>query len=343
MPTSENYSAITTGEVDADSPLDASLLGKIRAAIINLHERLGGSYDATIENHNHDGVNSALIEIGPNFVRNGSFESGTSGWTITQYTGGTVATNTANDMDGATALAFTSTSVANGGGDATSAGFMPVSGGRSYRASCMVKAGASNVSSKLEVIWYSDAQAQISATTVCSETSTPTTASIRGGTVVAPSNARYAKLKFTGCVPGVGSSTGTVYVDGIVLTFGAPPVEAGTAVLVDAGDATATTSASFVKVKEVAIHVEGRVRVTFDVAQTLGSQGDGQVYINGSPIGAVHVNNGTVPSVSASDDVSVTVGDLVQVYARRTSGSGDIAIKNMQIKTAVQMLPYVAL
>lgn len=342
MPTSENYSAITTGEVDADSPLDASLLGKIRAAIINLHERLGGSYDATIENHNHDGVNSALIEIGPNFVRNGSFESGTSGWTITQYTGGTVATNTGNDMDGATALAFTSTSVANGGGDATSAGFMTVSGGRSYRPSCMVKASTGNVSCQLEAIWYSDAQAQISATTVFSETSTPTSAAIRGGTVVAPSNARYAKLKFTGCVPGVGSSTGTVYVDGIVFTFGAPPVEAGNAILVDAGDATATISGSFVKVKEVAIHVEGRVRVTFDVAQT-GAAGDGQVFINGVAVGAVHVNNGTVPSVSASDDVSVAVGDLVQVYARRTSGSGDITIKNMQIKTAVQMLPYVAL
>lgn len=54
---SKNFSAPTDGQVDADSPLDTTLLTQIRDALIHLEEWLGMSYTAA-QDHDHDGANS---------------------------------------------------------------------------------------------------------------------------------------------------------------------------------------------------------------------------------------------------------------------------------------------
>jgi hypothetical protein len=86
----------------------------------------------------------------------------------------------------------------------------------------------SGVSAKMEVQWYDKtaipsnlATGLISASTVWSSSSTPSAVSYVGSVQTAPLNARFMRTKFTGCVPGVGTQIGTVYVDGMVSTI--PP------------------------------------------------------------------------------------------------------------------------
>ena len=218
---SKAWVSVADSAVDPDSPLDSQLMTGLRDDLIHLREWLGASFEAgAVQDHNHDGSNSALIPVGPNLLRNGSFENGgTGGWTVTQYTGGTVATNTSNPLDGATSLAFTSTVLANGGGDATSNEFIPVTGGLAYTLNGAVKAGAANLSGKLEVLWFDNTQSSISTSVAFTSNSLPTSSTPVGGTVSAPATARYMKVKVTGHIAGSSApvTTGTLYWDGISL------------------------------------------------------------------------------------------------------------------------------
>jgi len=218
-----SWTAIADTAVDPDSPLDSVLMTGIAHDLIHLREWVGaGFFAGAVQDHNHDGANSALIEIGPNYQRNGSFETNLSGWTITTYTGGTVALNTANDLDGASSIGFTSTSTANGGGDALSAAFFTVTGGRSYAVSAIQRASVADISSKIEILWYDDAQSQIGSSVLLTTTVTPTIATLRSYQIQAPSTARFAKVRVMGGVPGAGSATGTIYFDGVVVSQIAP-------------------------------------------------------------------------------------------------------------------------
>jgi len=211
---SKSWVAIADSQVDPDSPLDAALMTALRDDLVHLREWLGASYTAgAVQNHDHDGVNSALVPIGANALRNGSFESDTGGWTTATFTGGTVAINTANAMDGVNCLAFTSTVLANGGGTATSNEFIPAAAGMTYSIRGIVKASVANVSSRIEVVWYNSAQAQISTSQAYNTAATPTTQTEVGAGLTAPANTRFYKVKITGGVPALGSATGTIYFD----------------------------------------------------------------------------------------------------------------------------------
>lgn len=213
---SKAWVTLTDAATDADSPVDQALVQGIRDDLVHLREWLGASYTAgAVQDHNHDGQNSALVEIGPNAIRNGSFESDGDGWNIAAYTGGSFSFNTANDMDGAKALAITSTSTVNGGGKATSNEYRSCTGGYILGFRASVKASVANVSSRGRAVWYDDAQSQISTSDLFSYTNTPTAATKVDAAVTAPSNARFYKLELEGGVPGSGSATGTVYFDGV--------------------------------------------------------------------------------------------------------------------------------
>lgn len=58
----ESWSTITTGQVDADSPLDVTLTQALRANLIHLEQWLGDGYVAA-KDHDHDGVNSKSITL----------------------------------------------------------------------------------------------------------------------------------------------------------------------------------------------------------------------------------------------------------------------------------------
>lgn len=157
----------------------------------------------------------SLVDAG-NAIFNGSFESDGDGWTITPFTGGSSSFNTSNDMDATKALAITSTVLANGGAEAISGQFIGCTGGDVYGFGAAVKASAINISCKIEVVWYNDAQSQISVSTVYSSSNTPTDKTRVGNALQAPDAARFYRVKLTGGVPAVGSGTGTVYFDGVV-------------------------------------------------------------------------------------------------------------------------------
>jgi hypothetical protein len=202
--------------VDPDSPLDATLMTALAHNQVHLREWIGADFFAgAVKNHIHDGVGSALIAVGGNLLRNGSFEDGESGWTFADFSGGSHAISTSTHRDGAKALQITSTVLANGGGTATSNEYLTIGGRQSVSLKFWLWASVANVSSKAEVIWYDNTQAQISASVVKSFTATPSAPTHHAAVVAAPDSARYYRLRFTGGVPASGTATGSVFVDGV--------------------------------------------------------------------------------------------------------------------------------
>ncbi|MFN7725143.1 MAG: hypothetical protein ACK5QH_08750 [Rubrivivax sp.] len=274
---SKAWVAIADTAVDPDSPLDTALLTGMRDNLVHLREWLGAAYTAgAVTDHNHDGVNSALVQIGPNGIRNGSFESDADGWTITTYTGGSQAINTTQEMDGAKCLALTSTSTVNGGGVATSNEYRTVTGGEKVGFKLAYKASVANVSSRARVIWYSDALAQISTTDLYTTTNTPTANTVLATVATAPTNARFYRVELTGGIPGSGTATGTVFFDG---------VNAGDSA---ASGATCTYEGTLVETAGIQV-VSNQVPGTADLGsnrvatgiRTAGTCGDRFLYLRG--------------------------------------------------------------
>lgn len=215
---SKAWVTIADAAVDPDSPGDATLMTGIRDNLVHLREWIGASFFAgAVQDHNHDGQNSALVDVGPNLLRNGSFEDGGAGWTINDYSGGSHAFSTSTRHHGGQSLAFTSTVLANGGGDALSGTFIPVAGSEWYNWAAQISASVGNVSSRVSIVWYDGDQSQISEVNVYNASSTPTTKTPLGRGVQAPATARFAKIRVMGGVPGVGSTTGTVFFDDVQL------------------------------------------------------------------------------------------------------------------------------
>lgn len=336
---------IADAAVDPESPVDTVLVTGLRDNIEYAIQWLGHSFrGGAVQDHNHDGVNSAKLQIGANSIRNGSFEDGggtATGWTLTNFTGGSNSINAANDMDGANALSITSTVLANGGGQADSNEFDPVTGDGVYSFKVASKASVAGISSKAEVVWFSDAQAQISVSTIYSDTSTPTVAKQRGALVRAPASARFCKIRLTGGIPATGTATGTVYFDGVVKSEGPGLVEPGSFAIYS-NDADVTTNNTIsTKLREVYVGIDGVVTVSADCAAD-GGAGDAAVWfkINGA---AATQRDGTATAEitvvrggaysTKSADVMVKMGDLLQVYIRHGTGGADVAhVQNFRVK-----------
>ena len=213
---SKAFVTIADAAVDPDSPIDATLMTGFRDNDIHNREWIGASFFAgAVQDHNHDGANSALVPVGPNLLRNGSFEDGEGGWTFTDFTGGSHAISTSNHRHGAKSATITSTVLANGGGDAITNEYITVGEADAIALKFWIWASAANVSSKLEVNWYDNAKSSISTSLIQSYTDTPTTPTLHRASVTAPSNARYFRVKITGGVPAAGSATGTITFEGI--------------------------------------------------------------------------------------------------------------------------------
>lgn len=57
----KSYTVVVDTRIDVDSPLDETLLEDLRDNIEHIHEWLGYGYTAA-QAHDHDGVNSALLQ-----------------------------------------------------------------------------------------------------------------------------------------------------------------------------------------------------------------------------------------------------------------------------------------
>ena len=89
-----------------------------------------------------------------------------------------------------------------------------------------------------------------------------------------------------------------------------------------------TTSASYVKLKEIIVYRTLDLRLDWTVV-TNGGTGYTRVYINGVATGAEHTS-GTGPE-SETEDVSVEFGDLLQIYAHH-NGTNQVSVSAMTIK-----------
>jgi hypothetical protein len=217
----KTWTDIADAAVDPDSPLTTSLITALRDNAIWVREWLGYSFTgAAVQDHNHDGTNSARVDVGPNYLRNASFEDGDAGWTFTDYTGGSHAISTSVRRHGAKSAAITSTVLANGGGEALSNEYIPIAEGQPYSFSAWIWASGTNISAKLQVVYYDGAQSAVSTVDLAVQTNTPTSATRHTARDTPPSNARFARIKVIGGVPSSGSSTGTVYFDGIAVGLG---------------------------------------------------------------------------------------------------------------------------
>lgn len=78
---SKTWSSILDNQIDSDSPIDQTLLTQLRDNLIHLRDWLGGSFAAgAAMDHNHDGVNSALVGIPPGGVVAFGMSTAPSGW-----------------------------------------------------------------------------------------------------------------------------------------------------------------------------------------------------------------------------------------------------------------------
>lgn len=212
------FTSIADAALNPDAPVTTTLAYALRDNIEFIEQWLGASYvGGAVQDHNHDGLNSAKIAVGPSLLRGGDFEDGLAQWTATQYAGGTVSANTAS-VDGAGACAITSTALASGGGDILSNEFIVCDGGSAYGWAMNRSASVAGVSSTLQAEFFDAANAPISTSVVQSDTSTPTAPTLIAGVVVAPAAARYMKMRAIGGVPNVGTAVGTVTFDSIFLT-----------------------------------------------------------------------------------------------------------------------------
>jgi hypothetical protein len=213
----KSWVTIADAAIDPDSPIDAALMSGLRDDLVHLREWIGASYTGgAVQDHNHDGTNSAAIEVGPNYLRNGGFENGLTGWTPSTYTGGTIAVSTTTETEAVTGLAITSTVAANGGGSVINGEFLKTTAGQARQVTMTLSATVANCPIKADVIWYDEAQAQISISNlITTTTASPTTSRLLVRRVTAPSTAKYMKVKLE--LPAAGAAAGTVYFDSVVV------------------------------------------------------------------------------------------------------------------------------
>ena len=100
-------------------------------------------------------------------------------------------------------------------------------------------------------------------------------------------------------------------------------------------DKTTIQLSVYTKVCEFVIGFDGEIRLNFDLYHSGGGSIFGRAYLNGVAEGVAHEQNGA-GTTSFSDDITVAVGDLVQIYAYRTTGDA-CEVQGITISTDVMI------
>lgn len=154
---------------------------------------------------NHGGGSIEDVSAQRSLVLNYSFEDDDDGdgepdnWTVTLYTNGTqtLDTSAGGQIHGAKALKFTSTGT--GGGYAESDLFL-VHEAEAVTATWATKSSDAGVRNVTELVWYDRSQSVLSTSSIYDDSTTnPTSWTDKSGTATAPANARFAKIRLTGC------------------------------------------------------------------------------------------------------------------------------------------------
>ena len=286
-----------------------------------------------------------------NLLANSSFETDDNGdnlpdsWDASITTGAAMTLTTADNRNGVNSLKITA-SAASGGGTVTSSNYLLVTQGRLYYASFAILCGTANNNFKYQVEWFTAAQTSISTSDLYDVTTTcPTSWTIPVVSVVAPSNARYAKVilnNYTGA-----PASDTLYLDdirftpvsGALLVSAVPGYKAG-AVVDYAGTSTLTIHAGSV---HTAGATEQIVKWSSSLTFTAGSGGsnaassnldasnDHYLYIDDSSVtpgtaltAANFLNSTTAPTWSESKHGYYNGNDRC-IFVFMTNASSQIA------------------
>lgn len=164
------------------------------------------SNDVTIYTlDNHGGGSVEDVSTQRSIVLNYSFEDDDDGdgvpdhWAVTLYTNGTqtLDSSAGGQIHGAKSIKFTSTGT--GGGYAESDLFLAHEG-ESVTATWAMKSSDAGVRNLVELVWYDRSQNVLSTSSIYDNSTTnPTSFTDTRGTATAPTNARFAKIRITGC------------------------------------------------------------------------------------------------------------------------------------------------
>jgi len=114
-----------------------------------------------------------------------------------------------------------------------------------------------------------------------------------------------SSLTVVGTINGIG-----MYVAGTTVTLASAPTE------------RSSISTTYVKLKEVVVPKSGTVRCGWNMKTYTGTTAYSRIYRNGSAVG-VEKSTTSVTNVAQTDDVSVSGGDLVQLYVKNSTGVGN--------------------
>lgn len=131
------------------------------------------------------------------------------------------------------------------------------------------------------------------------------------------------------------TSNGTDTSWGSIITL--TPYTAGTLVESTAPTDKSTNSTTYTKVKEFSpLLRSGTISVYFSMTRSGSGPAYGKVYINGSAVGTERTD-----TYSGSEDFTVAVGDIVQIYGRNNTGGGSNTMNclDFMIKTGKTTVP----
>jgi len=129
--------------------------------------------------------------------------------------------------------------------------------------------------------------------------------------------------------------------DAVITVAKIAATSAGNYVVADSSASASTTSASYIKVKEIRAYRIGSIRITFSLNVITGTA-YGKIYKNGVAIGTERTTTSSTPVSFTEDFSGILVGDLIQLYIYN-SGGGTSYSSSLQYKVSNPMMETVTL
>jgi len=145
----------------------------------------------------------------------------------------------------------------------------------------------------------------------------------------------------TGDVTSIGNAA-TISANSVDNTMLDLTTVAATTYITASADTVATGSTTaYTKEKEIRVPYSGTIDVYFELRSTTGGtdSAQGRIYVNGSPIGTERSTTSTAFQ-PYNETVSIAPGDLVQLYAKFTSG-GAAEVQNFRLRESAPVTSYI--
>ena len=178
------------------------------------------STGTTIDSYTSINPTTSTTITESNFIANGSFEEGGSttptGWTRSAPPSGGTSAQDADSAHGLYSWKFTS--AGSGAGSLISDAFFNVAEGRTFNVIWQMKSSVADVRNLVEVVWYDDADAELSASSLYDDSATnPTSWTTTSALATPVSSAVRAKIRLTGCHSS-DATAGSTWFDGVQVT-----------------------------------------------------------------------------------------------------------------------------